>query len=60
MPTPVKGVPVLTREERETLRSYGERAAEAGVGLRSLVRAPPRRDAAGASRPGRRPPQRIS
>ncbi|MGA5067714.1 PucR family transcriptional regulator [Streptomyces exfoliatus] len=29
----------LTREERETLRSCGERAAEAGVGLRSLVRA---------------------
>ncbi|MFD3566972.1 PucR family transcriptional regulator [Streptomyces sp. NPDC058667] len=29
----------LTREEREALRSRGERAAEAGVGLRPLVRA---------------------
>ncbi|MGW6395678.1 PucR family transcriptional regulator [Streptomyces sp. NPDC055103] len=29
----------LTREERETLRSRGERAAEAGIGLRALVRA---------------------
>ncbi|WP_432063519.1 PucR family transcriptional regulator [Streptomyces sp. S1] len=29
----------LTREEREALRSRGERAAEAGTGLRALVRA---------------------
>ncbi|WP_406132824.1 helix-turn-helix domain-containing protein [Streptomyces zaomyceticus] len=29
----------LTREEREALRSRGERAAEAGIGLRALVRA---------------------
>jgi DNA-binding PucR family transcriptional regulator len=29
----------LTREERESLRKRGERAAEAGVGLRALVRA---------------------
>ena len=29
----------LTREEREILRSLGERAAEAGIGLRALVRA---------------------
>ncbi|MFF8606108.1 PucR family transcriptional regulator [Streptomyces sp. NPDC015346] len=29
----------LTREEREALRSLGERAAEAGIGLRVLVRA---------------------
>ncbi|WP_329275942.1 PucR family transcriptional regulator [Streptomyces sp. NBC_00691] len=29
----------LTREEREMLRSRGERAAAAGIGLRSLVRA---------------------
>ncbi|MEU9861943.1 helix-turn-helix domain-containing protein [Streptomyces sp. NPDC047971] len=29
----------LTREEREALRSRGERAAEAGVGLRAAVRA---------------------
>ena len=28
----------LTREEREALRSRGERAAEAGIGLRALVR----------------------
>ncbi|MEU5217354.1 helix-turn-helix domain-containing protein [Streptomyces sp. NPDC020807] len=28
----------LSREERETLRSLGERAAESGVGLRTLVR----------------------
>ncbi|MEU8521169.1 helix-turn-helix domain-containing protein [Streptomyces sp. NBC_01216] len=30
---------LLTREEREALRSRGERAAEAGIGLRTLVRA---------------------
>lgn len=29
----------LTREEREALGSLGERAAEAGIGLRTLVRA---------------------
>ncbi|MFF9013006.1 PucR family transcriptional regulator [Streptomyces sp. NPDC014870] len=29
----------LTREEREALRSRGERAAEAGIGLRALIRA---------------------
>ncbi|MEW1695224.1 MULTISPECIES: helix-turn-helix domain-containing protein [unclassified Streptomyces] len=29
----------LTREERESLRSHGERAAESGTGLRTLVRA---------------------
>ncbi|MFI8520957.1 PucR family transcriptional regulator [Streptomyces sp. NPDC085481] len=29
----------LTREEREALRSRGERAAEAGIGLRAAVRA---------------------
>ncbi|HZF88844.1 PucR family transcriptional regulator [Streptomyces sp.] len=29
----------LTREEREALRSRGERAAEAGIGLRAVVRA---------------------
>lgn len=29
----------LLREEREALRSWGERAAEAGIGLRVLVRA---------------------
>lgn len=29
----------LTREERESLRARGERAAEAGIGLRALVRA---------------------
>ncbi|MEU1229814.1 helix-turn-helix domain-containing protein [Streptomyces sp. NPDC005828] len=29
----------LTREERETLSARGERAAEAGIGLRALVRA---------------------
>ncbi|MFE2560403.1 PucR family transcriptional regulator [Streptomyces sp. NPDC059352] len=29
----------LTREERECLRARGERAAEAGIGLRALVRA---------------------
>ncbi|MFH8715616.1 PucR family transcriptional regulator [Streptomyces zaomyceticus] len=29
----------LTREERDALRSRGERAAEAGIGLRALVRA---------------------
>ncbi|MFI9587718.1 PucR family transcriptional regulator [Streptomyces sp. NPDC052236] len=29
----------LTRQERESLRNHGERAAEAGIGLRALVRA---------------------
>lgn len=29
----------LTREERESLRNRGEKAAEAGIGLRALVRA---------------------
>ncbi|MFF5786271.1 PucR family transcriptional regulator [Streptomyces sp. NPDC012693] len=29
----------LIRDERETLRAHGERAAESGVGLRALVRA---------------------
>ncbi|WP_309234302.1 PucR family transcriptional regulator [Streptomyces lunaelactis] len=42
----------LTREERESLRSRGESAAEAGIGLRVLVRA--HLAAAQAVRPGLR------